>query len=76
MTSNSPKYQLNSKFWEFFFLNSRELDDIWEYLTMRPLNNRKNELNKSSTLQILKNACIESHADYPRSPESIEIYGS
>ena len=44
------------------FSNSRELDDIWEYLTMRPSNNRKNELNKSSTLQILENACWGSHA--------------
>ena len=43
---------------------------------MRPSNNRKNELNKSSTLQILENACIGSHADYHEPPESIEFYDS
>ena len=39
---------------------------------MRPSNNRKNELNKSSTLQILE-MHVEDHM--PGSPESIEFYG-
>ena len=42
-----PQISIKLFFLNFSFWNSRELDDIWEYLTMRPSNNRKIELNKN-----------------------------